>query len=401
MNQSKAPAAPHEPAGWILLVALLAATFVMRGPVTMAGPVAGAIREAFGASLFAYGLLAALPVAAFGAFSFAGPALAGRLGLGRAVLAALLILLAGAALRLVPNWTTLLFATLLVGAGIALLNVMMPVMVRSAWPGRVGSMVGLYTGVIGLSGAAGGLLSAPLLEFTGTLSGPFGLWAVLAAAAALFWGLAAGRGAGLAGGGAAAGASWRALLGDAQAWALTSVMGLQSLLIYTVAGWMPLLWQGRGMSPSETGVWIFVFLLSGLPASVLTARFVKAVGGEARAAAMLSIAYLAGLAGRRADASRLGPRGSGAGRDALDGVPSHGREGPGRAPHARRLRPGPGRGVPRRRMRPLDLRRPEGPLGRLDALLRISRTCHRALGTFGLDRRARQDVALTKARINA
>lgn len=297
MNQSKAPAAPHEPAGWILLVALLAATFVMRGPVTMAGPVAGAIREAFGASLSAYGLLAALPVAAFGAFSFAGPALAGRLGLGRAVLAALLILLAGAALRLVPNWTTLLFATLLVGAGIALLNVMMPVMVRSAWPGRVGSMVGLYTGVIGLSGAAGGLLSAPLLEFTGTLSGPFGLWAVLAVAAALLWGLAAGRGAGLAGGGAAAGASWRALLGDAQAWALTSVMGLQSLLIYTVAGWMPLLWQGRGMSPSETGVWIFVFLLSGLPASVLTARFVKAVGGEARAAAMLSIAYLAGLAG--------------------------------------------------------------------------------------------------------
>ena len=154
MNQSKAPAAPHEPAGWILLVALLAATFVMRGPVTMAGPVAGAIREAFGASLSAYGLLAALPVAAFGAFSFAGPALAGRLGLGRAVLAALLILLAGAALRLVPNWTTLLFATLLVGAGIALLNVMMPVMVRSAWPGRVGSMVGLYTGVIGLSGGS-------------------------------------------------------------------------------------------------------------------------------------------------------------------------------------------------------------------------------------------------------
>ena len=87
------------------------------------------------------------------------------------------------------------------------------------------------------------------------------------------------------------------MLSDPLAWALTAVMGLQSLTIYTAAAWMPPFWQSLGMSSSETGFWIFVYLLSGLPASVFTPRFMKLVGNDAVSGIILSVVYLAGLLG--------------------------------------------------------------------------------------------------------
>ena len=62
----------------------------------------------------------------------------------------------------------------LLGAGIALLNVLMPVVIKTRWSRRIGMLMGLYTGMIGLSGAVGGLTAAPLFAWGGSLSWP--LW---------------------------------------------------------------------------------------------------------------------------------------------------------------------------------------------------------------------------------
>ena len=84
------------------------------------------------------------------------------------------------------------------------------------------------------------------------------------------------------------------LLRDPLAWSLTAVMGLQSLLIYTVCAWMPAFWRSIGMTAEAGGFWIFVYLVSGLPASIGTARFMKACGNDARAALILAALYLFG-----------------------------------------------------------------------------------------------------------
>ena len=291
-------------AGGFLLAAFLSVTFVMRGPVTSVGPLAHEICDAMAVGWDAYGTLSALPIAAFGIFSFIAPSLVRRFGLWGGIAAALLILFAGAVLRMAANWSVLLAATAFVGAGIAVLNVLMPVVVKTVWVQKSGPMMGLYTGVIGSSGAVGGLLAAPLLALSGTLAFPFGFWALAAGVAILFWTLARTRP------GAevmrrevhpkAEGkpkAAFAAMLADPLAWALTAVMGLQSLTIYTAAAWMPPFWQSLGMSASETGFWIFVYLLSGLPASVFTPKFMKLVGNDAVSGILLSLIYLAGLLG--------------------------------------------------------------------------------------------------------
>lgn len=289
----------------------MAAAFVMRGPVTGIGPIAEEITKAYGISWPVYGLLSALPVAAFGLCSFLMPPLSERLGLERASLAALLVLAAGCVLRLTDSIALLFLGTFLVGTGIALLNAGMPAAIRSRWPARMGSLMGIYAGMIGFSGAAGGLLAAPLFAAGKTLRWPFGFWAIAAGLAAAAWGAmivgkrksgrARAEGKALAGAASENAGPAKGLLElmrtEPLLWVLTAVMGLQSLLIYTAAAWMPAYWRAQGMPADETGIWIFVFLFSGLPASMLTARFFDFVRSDALAGMFLSLLYLAGLAG--------------------------------------------------------------------------------------------------------
>ena len=169
------------------LIALLLTAFVMRGPVTGVGPVAAEVVAAYGTTWSLYGLLAALPVAAFGLCSFLAPALQARLGLCGAASAALALLLLGTALRFIANLAAFAGGMFLLGAGIALLNVLMPVVIKTRWPRRIGTLMGLYTGMIGLSGAVGGLTAAPLFAWGGSLSWPFGFWTAGALLALMVW----------------------------------------------------------------------------------------------------------------------------------------------------------------------------------------------------------------------
>lgn len=296
---SAAASAASMAAGGLLLAALLFSSFVMRGPVTAVGPVSDEIRSVLGIGWSAYGFLTALPVAAFGVFSFAAPWAVGRLGLLGALVGALAALTLGALLRVVPDWWVLLAGTLLVGAGIAVMNVLLPVSLKTGWPARAAGLMGLYTGLVGVSGAVGGLTSAPLLDWGGALAAPMGFWAAAAAVATafVFFASRSAAASGRFGGAAPGGVGFRALLVNPLAWALTGVMGLQSLTIYTAAAWMPPYWHAQGLAPSETGFWLFVYLLSGLPASLLTPRFMTWVRSEAAAAVILALLYLAGLAG--------------------------------------------------------------------------------------------------------
>lgn len=291
-----------ESAGFAVLVAtLLAVTLLMRGPVTAVGPLSEEIVGRLAIGYAEYGLLAALPIAVFGLVSFPAPGIGQRFGLKGAAAIAVLLLAAGSALRGVAFPEALWTGTLLVGAGIGLLNVVMPVVVKTWFAERLGLMMGIYTGVIGLSGSIGGLTAVPLARAFGGYEATMLAWAAAALAGLLLWAAFArfpadGRGDARGAGGLSKGGifGFGALLRDPLAWSLTAVMGLQSLLIYTVCAWMPAFWRSIGMTAEAGGFWIFVYLVSGLPASIGTARFMKACGNDARAALILAAFYLFG-----------------------------------------------------------------------------------------------------------
>ena len=283
-------------------VAVVVAAMLLRGPVTCIGPMAESIVKVFSITYPQYGTLAALPIAAFGIFSFFAAALGARLGVKRAVLVSLLIVFAGAAARLTSDWNLFLAASLAVGAGIALLNVILPAAIKNWFGTHTASMMGLYTGVIGLSGAIGGLTSVPLVNLAGGIHGTLAAWAAAALAGALAWAILAPAGAGRGraegrGWGAAKGPPFVGLLKSRTATALIFVMGLQSLLVYTVGAWLAPFLSARGLSGEAAGFWFFVFLATGLPSSILTPAFMRLVKSEALAALILGALYLAGIGG--------------------------------------------------------------------------------------------------------
>ena len=311
-DDADAPArASAELNGLTALSALLAVTLVMRGPVTMVGPLGPELSALLSLTPTDFGVLTALPIALFGLGSFAAAPLAGRLGLRQGAALAVLLVLLGTFARAVPSWWPLLAATGVAALGIAILNVLIPVVIKTAFSGSVGRVMGIYTGVVGLSGALGGLTAVPLADALG-VAAPTCAWGVVAAAALVFWRCRAPHARGAEAGSSAKSAkaesgTFARLLRSPTAVALIGVMGVQSLLIYTVAAWLPGWLQTLGTTPQMSGTWLFIYLVSGLPASVLTPRFMRWCGSERTAECVLAGLYLFGVAGWTAGGAWLFP----------------------------------------------------------------------------------------------
>ena len=116
------------------------------------------------------------------------PPLARRLGVHTAIAVALVALVAGMLLRLVPGDVFLFAGTALAGAAIATGNVLLPVIVRRDFPDRTGSAMALYTtSLIGFAALSAGV-TVPLANGLGGGWRPgLGIWAIPAAVAALAW----------------------------------------------------------------------------------------------------------------------------------------------------------------------------------------------------------------------
>lgn len=275
----------------VTLCLILAVTLEMRGPITSVGPIADLITCDLALSASEYGLVASLPILAFGLLSFAAPATARRFGLLGAVLLFLVLLAVGGMLRAVPLYAPLLGGTFLVGTGIAALNVLMPVVIKTWYTSIARRMFGLYTGVIGLSGAIGALTAYPLADLTNLTQTPFLLWSVYGLCVLIFWQILTRARSG------DRGTLLRApsLYKKTGAWAITGVMGLQSLLIYTLAAWLPPYLAAHGTSAGTAGTALALFLLAGLPASISTERFMRACGPEWVSESLMALSYLVGL----------------------------------------------------------------------------------------------------------
>lgn len=220
-----------------------------------AAAVIAEIRDAYGLSGWQVSLLTTGPVICLGLFSASAPRLARRYGAVLVATVALVMIAIGSALRFVPSWPVLLGGTLLAGAGIALANVLGPVLVRIFFPHRIGLMTGLFTAMVCISTGVSSALTVPgAAAMDHSWRASLGVWAIPAVAAAALLAVITVRyrrhrpaGAVTAVAGAAR-AVWRSPV----SWAVTGFMGLQSLQAYALIAWIPTIYRDRGLS-AETG----------------------------------------------------------------------------------------------------------------------------------------------------
>jgi MFS transporter, CP family, cyanate transporter len=131
---------------WIAAALLWLCGVMLRLTILAVPPVITAIQTDLGLSGTEVGILSALPVVVFGVFALPGALVVARLGIVATLVLGLAIGSAGAMLRGVADGAAALFATtVIMGAGIAMMQVALPAAVRGWTPARVGFATALYT----------------------------------------------------------------------------------------------------------------------------------------------------------------------------------------------------------------------------------------------------------------
>ncbi len=278
----------------------------LRPAAASVGPVLDRIESGTGISSGWAGALTTLPVLCFGLLAPLAPLLARRLGVRTSIAAAMVALLGGVLIRLIPGVAFLFVGTAIAGAAVAIGNVLVPVLVRRDFPDRAGSAMALYsTSLIGFAALAAGV-TVPVADALGGGWRPgLGVWAIPAAVAVVAWSPALIRRAGArpAAGGAgrpraAPEHSARTLLSNRLAWQVTMFFALQSGGFYATLAWLPSIFHSHGASEAHAGLLLSLSMVVGL-ATALTLPTVAARARDQRLLVIgccaLTVAGLLGL----------------------------------------------------------------------------------------------------------
>ncbi|UGY90640.1 CynX/NimT family MFS transporter [Streptomyces gobiensis] len=289
----------------LVLVGLILAALNLRPAVAGLGPLLAEARDALGMSGTVAGLLTSMPALCFALFGGVAPRLARRWGPAAVVLAGMAAITAGLALRPLAGGTVVfLLTSALALAGIAVSNVLMPVIVKRWFPDRVGTMTGLYSMSLALGTAAAAALTVPVAQaLGGSWRVGLGLWALLAALAVLPW-------TGVLLRSRTAREIPRAdsrpvtaetvpvpITRSTTAWALGVFFGFQATAAYVTLGWLPQIFRDAGVPAVTAGVLLAVTMGLGVPLSFVLPRIAARLSHQGPIVVVLGLCGLSAYAG--------------------------------------------------------------------------------------------------------
>ncbi|MBH1969475.1 MAG: CynX/NimT family MFS transporter [Pseudomonadales bacterium] len=280
---------------WLLLLGLILVALNLRPALSSMAPMLSEVSKSLGLSAVQAGLLTTLPVLCLGLFAPLAPVLARRFGAERVVLGILLMLAGGIIVRSSFGEIGLFAGSVMAGASIGVIGVLLPGIVKRDFPKQAGTMTGVYTMALCLGAAMAAGATVPLSEhFDKSWALGLGFWVVPAFVAALFWLPQVG---GQKHGAHNVAYRVRGLLRDPLAWQVTFYMGLQSSLAYIVFGWLPSILIGRGLTPTQAGLVLSGSVIVQL-ASSLAAPWLATRGKDQRLAiVVVMLLTLSGLFG--------------------------------------------------------------------------------------------------------
>ncbi|MFD9544952.1 CynX/NimT family MFS transporter [Streptomyces sp. NPDC060022] len=293
------------PAPWLLrlvVVGLVLAALNLRPAITSLGPLLEEVRDGLHMSGSVAGVLTSVPPLCFALFGFMAPRLARRFGPGAVVCAGMVAITAGLLIRPFAGSTAgFLAASALALMGIAVSNVLMPVIVKRWFPDRVGSMTGLYSMALALGTALAAAVTVPMTDaLGGSWKTGLAVWAALAAAAILPW-AALVRDRSSAHGEPAEQRRQQApalrITRSRTSWALACFFGLQATAAYITMGWMPQIFRDAGIPAGTAGVLLAVTMAMGVPLAFVIPRVAARLKNQGPIVLVLGGCGLIGYAG--------------------------------------------------------------------------------------------------------
>ncbi|KWS21575.1 cyanate transporter [Pseudomonas syringae] len=171
-----------------LMISVLLVALNLRPSMAAVGPLLVAIRLDVPLGFGTASLLTMLPVMAMGLAMFFGMGIARYLGSYRSIMLSLaLIGLATLARLFLDSAAELIFSAVLAGLGIALIQALMPALIKSRFKADVSLYMGLYVTAI-MGGAALAASFSPLvMSSSGSWRVGLAVWSLLALLAMCFW----------------------------------------------------------------------------------------------------------------------------------------------------------------------------------------------------------------------
>ncbi|HEY4598803.1 MFS transporter [Corynebacterium sp.] len=323
-----------------MLIALLGIFFVglnLRPAIISVAFVIPDIRSDLALGATAAGLLTTVPLLAFVILSMRAPAWGRRFGLARTILAALVILMVGFAIRLVPSATALFIGMAVVGVAITIGNVLLPAFIKARYPDRGGILMGVYTVSLYAGPALASGLTLPIARATGSWRIALLSWGILAVIALPLWlpqigkmklrpgtpaaevkftdsGEAGGAGEEPADASGAASSAKAAppaiamsnMLRSPLAWAVSVYFAVLSVLFYTVNAWLPTMFLEQGRGENAGGEMLTVVNLVAIPCALAVSILVHRTRSQVWATSIGSVGLGVGLAGMYFAPAHLG-----------------------------------------------------------------------------------------------
>lgn len=245
--RTPSPAHPLLLGAVIVLVALN-----LRPVLASVGPLLPAIQQDMPISFSAASLLTTLPVLAMGLACFVGFRIARRLGTAQTISYSLLCLALATGVRFWVGSTTGLLATaLLAGLGIAIVQTLMPAIIKANFGSRVPAVMGFYVTAI-MAGATFAAAGAPVIADFSEWRGGLAHWAWLTLTACLAWvWLTRKRALAVPASGAEPGPRfWK----SRRSWKLASLFGLGTGAYVCVLAWLAPYAIEQGYSDKKAGL---------------------------------------------------------------------------------------------------------------------------------------------------
>ncbi|MFC0526885.1 CynX/NimT family MFS transporter [Phytohabitans kaempferiae] len=253
----------------LILAGILLVALNLRVAITSLGALLEEVRTGLHLSGAMAGVVTTMPTIAFAAFGALAPWLVRRFTAGRIVLAAMVALLAGEAVRVATGSTVVFIATSAVAlAGIAVANILLPLLVRQHFPHRTGLVTGAYTVSLTIGASVAAASAVPIADAFGSWRAGLGAWSLLAVIAMLPWLPAVFRRRTTQ----AAVAPLAARVRPARTrvgWAMAIYFGAQALSGHATMGWLAQLFRDSGYRPQTAGLLLAGVTAVGIPVALV------------------------------------------------------------------------------------------------------------------------------------
>ncbi|HFI0130630.1 TPA: MFS transporter [Streptococcus suis] len=267
---------------------------VMRAPFTALPSILTDIATSLGVEVSSLGILTSIPLIMFALCSSLAPRLAAKFGMEKLMALVLMVMVLGSGIR-VFNLPLLFVGTVLVGATIAFINVLLPSLVAANFPKKIGFYTTIYITLMGVAATVAAMIAVPIVTATSWQVFIYLITAIVFLAF-LIWlpNVKNNHRFETKNQQQQTGSLWK----NKAAIAFLIFGGLQSVLYYTEITWLPTISQSVGFTKAEAGLMAGIFNLTAIPMSMIIPAILSRQTKEMRRNIMLgtSSATLIGLA---------------------------------------------------------------------------------------------------------